>query len=304
MLIAMYVEIDDFVIANRQTIQQLNRELGIVKNNYPTTLSLSEMMTIIIHFQRSGYRTFKTYYTEYVTKRLRDCFPRLVSYQRFVELKPRTLMPLLMFLNRQQQKTRLTGVNIIDSFPLRACRNQRIGQHRVMKGIAQRGRTSMGWFYGMKVHLIVNEHGELVNSRITAGNVADNDARLLHLLTKRLNGLLIGDKGYICGEEKKKLLEKDNRLKLVTKPRANMRRIDYRIDELLWLSKRGVVESSIALIKETFQAEHTRHRSATNCVVNIYAALIAYTYHPTKPSAHVYVESRMISGPTAEVKAA
>ena len=304
MLAAMYVEIDDFVILHRTQIKQANRDLGIVKNDYPTRLSLSETMTIVVYFQQSGYRNFKTYYKEYVMIHLRRAFPDLVSYNRFIELKPRTLLPLMLFLNEKQRTARLTGLNIIDSFPLRACRNQRINAHRVMKGMAQRGRTSMGWFYGMKVHLIINEYGELINCRITPGNVADNNARVLHLLTRHLNGLLIGDKGYICEATKKEMLEKGGRLKIVTKPRRNMKPIDYRIDEWLWLQKRGAVESSIALLKETFQIEHTRHRSATNCMVNTYAALIAYTFHPTKPTVEVRVESRMIGPSPIQTQAA
>jgi hypothetical protein len=56
------------------------------------------VMTIIVLFHSSGYRNFKTFYTEYVVKHLRWAFPRLVSYNRFVELMPSALVPLCGYL--------------------------------------------------------------------------------------------------------------------------------------------------------------------------------------------------------------
>ena len=131
----------------------------------------SELMTILILFQRSHYRTFKAFYTEQVLPHWRDEFPRLVSYGRFVELMPSVLVPLTVYLHTQLGAC--TGVSFIDSTALKVCHNARIGQHRVFALDARRGKTSVGWFYGFKLHLVVNDRGELLAFCLTPGNVDD-----------------------------------------------------------------------------------------------------------------------------------
>ena len=128
-------------------------------------------MTILVSFHRSHYRTFKHYYTEYVAPHLRPYFPTLVSYTRFVELMPRALVPLCCSLHTR--KGRGTGIACIDSTPLGVCHNRRIATHKVFAGWATRGKTSMGWFYGFKLHLIVNDEGELLAFCLTPGHVDD-----------------------------------------------------------------------------------------------------------------------------------
>ena len=94
-----------------------------------------------------------------------------------------------------------TGVSFIDSFSLNVCHNRRIYSHKVFKGIAQRGKTSVGWFYGFKLHIIINHGGEIISFYITSGNVADNNEKVLKKLTQKLFGKLYGDKGYIVRPE-------------------------------------------------------------------------------------------------------
>jgi hypothetical protein len=151
------------------------------------------MMTLIIYFHQSHYRTFKAYYTEHVLISLRAEFPGLVSYTRFVELMPSVLLPLSAYLGTC--RGRCTGFSFVDSTPLAVCENPRIEHHRVFAGLAQRGKNSVGWFYGFKLHLVVNDCGELLACQLTPGNV--DDRKPLSQMAQRLFGKLIGDKGYL-----------------------------------------------------------------------------------------------------------
>src|SRR5262249_48058384 len=96
---------------------------------------MSEVMTIVILFQLSGFRNFKTYYTQHVCVHLRSEFPNLVSYQRMVELQSMTALPLTAFLH-----TRLghcTGISFIDSTPIKVCHNLRIKSNKVFRNLAR-----------------------------------------------------------------------------------------------------------------------------------------------------------------------
>lgn len=174
-------------------------------------------MTIIIHFHRSRYRDFKTYYTQYVQMHLRGEFPNLVSYTRFVELMPTVLLPLCLYL-----KSRLgpvIGIAFIDATALPVCHNRRIGRHKVFDGLAARGKTSMGWFFGFKLHLVVNDCGELLAFYHTPGNV--DDRRPVPRLAARLFGKLFADKEYISQLLADQLLGQD--VQLITGLRKNMK---------------------------------------------------------------------------------
>jgi hypothetical protein len=131
---------------------------------------MSEIMTILIHFHQSNYRNFKAYYLEYVMTHLRNEFPGLVSYNRFVELIPSVIVPLTHYLRHACLGT-CTGITFIDSTTLAVCKNPRIHYHKTFAGLARRGKTSTGWFYGFKLHLIVNDRGELLDFVLTPGNV-------------------------------------------------------------------------------------------------------------------------------------
>jgi hypothetical protein len=139
-------------------------------------------MTIAILFQQSHYWTFKAFYTEPVLRHLRGEFPHLISYSRFVELLPTVLAPLIVYLHTQLGVC--TGVSFIDSTALAVGTNPRIGQHRVYALDAARGKTSVGWFYGVKRHLVSNDRGELLALCLTPGNV--DDRRPVHCLVRRL----------------------------------------------------------------------------------------------------------------------
>ena len=161
----------------------------------PCTMTLTEILTVIVHFHQSDYRTFKRYYTEHVYGHLAADFPRLVSYNRFLELMSEVNTPLLVFLVSLLASP--TTANYVDSTKLVVCHNRRIRRHRVFRGMAARGKSSMGWFYGFKLHLIVNEHGQLVSFIVTPGNTSDTYKGTVTKLAERMVGKLFGDRGYI-----------------------------------------------------------------------------------------------------------
>lgn len=142
------------------------------KYHRDSTMSKAEIMLILILFHDSGYRCLKHFYLEKVCKHMRHLFPKVVSYNRFVELEKEVAIPLALFI-KKVLLGKCTGISFVDSTPLRVCKNQRIHIHKTFKGIAQRGKCSMGWFFGFKLHLICNERGELLNFMITPRDVDD-----------------------------------------------------------------------------------------------------------------------------------
>jgi hypothetical protein len=236
-------------------------------------------MTILIHFHQQRYRDFKTYSTQYVQVHLRAEFPGLVSDTRFVELIPSVLLPLCVYLRTCYGTS--TGIAFIDSTPLAVCHNRRIPQHKGFAHIAARGKSSVGWFYGFKLHVIVNDRGELLSCRLTPGNVDDRSP--VRALVKRVSGWLYGDRGYLSQALTRDLLE-TRKLRLVTKLKSNMKARLLTLSEKLMLRKRSILETIIDQFKNISQIEHTRHRSFTNLAVNILCGLIAYCHQPKKPS--------------------
>ena len=191
------------------------------------------------------------------------------------------VMPLLVFLRRCRLRSS-QGIAFVDSTALKVCHNRRIHAHKTFRGIAQRGKTSMGWFYGFKLHLIVNHQGDLVSVMLTAGNVDDRNLSLMQRLTQHVVGKLFGDRGYISGKLFKALFQRG--LQLVTRIKKNMVNKLMPIMDRVLLEKRAVVESIIDQLKNLCQIEHTRHRSPVHCLGNLFSGLLAYICSPKKPS--------------------
>ena len=281
MLLTLFYEIDNFCKAFVRFWQRFLIKQGLAKRIKPCSLCLSEIMTIVVNFHMSGFRTFKDYYIKYVCQSLSSEFPGLVSYNRFVELMSGALVPLITYLQRCRFG-KVTGISFIDSTTLKVCHNRRIHQHKTFRKIAQRGKTSMGWFYGFKLHLIVNEKGELLSTMLTQGNVDDRNRSLMQTLTKNIIGKLFGDKGYLSSPLFKFLFKRG--VQLITKLKKNMaNKLMPLIDKLL-LRKRALIESINDELKNMCQIEHTRHRSPINFLVNLFSGLVAYTFFPKKPS--------------------
>jgi hypothetical protein len=240
-------------------------------------MRLSEIMTISVLFQYSKFRTFKDFYLSQQAE-LRKYFPTLVSYNRFVELIPRTIFPLFCYLLSLLKNC--SGISFIDSTILTVCHIRRASSHKIFKGVASKGKTSTGWFFGFKLHLVINEKGELLAFQITDGSV--HDLLPVDFLAKSLFGYLFGDKGYLSANVFKRLYDKG--IKLITRIRSNMKNKLMNPWEKLMLRARGVIESVNNRLKYGCQIEHHRHRSRKNFLVNLFGGLIGYQLQPKKPS--------------------
>lgn len=279
-LVSIFCDVDDFCKQfesewRKILIEDLSSDR---KRNRKTELSLSEAMTIAIMFHKTGYRTFKDYYTRFVMCFLKPCFPKLLSYSRFINLMKTCLFPLFVF--SQGCLGQCTGISFIDSTILTVCHARRINSHRVFKNLAKRGKTSTGWFYGFKLHLIINEEGEILAYMLSSGNVDDRTP--VPEFSKDIFGKLFGDKGYISQELFLKLYEKG--IEIITRLKRNMKNKLMNLVDKILLRSRGIIESVNNKLKACCQIEHHRHRSPLNFLVNLVSGIVAYSYDPYKPS--------------------
>lgn len=236
-------------------------------------------MMILIAFHQSCYRNFKTYYQEKVQTEWADAFPGLVSYQRFIEWIPGTLVPMCTYLRSCFGSC--SGISFMHSTALSVCHNRRIERNQVFENVAARGKTSVDCFFGFKLHLVVNDRGELLNIILTPGNT--NDRKPVPQLLQQLFGKVFADKGYVSQKLAKQLLHTAG-IQLVTKLKRKMKQRLMPLNDRLLLRKRSIIETIIDQLKNVSQIEHSRHRSAVNCFVNILGELIAYCHQPKKPS--------------------
>ena len=288
--VAIFCDADDFCKAYEEYCR--NKLLMDKKEVVPKTkMALSEIMTILIMYHLSGYRTFKWYYVNHVMKYQKQDFPNLVSYNRFVEIMKYALVPLLLYTIRARFG-KCSGISFVDSTPLKVCDNHRIHNHRVFSEYAKTGKSSMGWFYGFKLHLIINDEGDILSFCLTSGNVDDRNEAVMNSLTKEIFGKLFADRGYISQKLFEKLLESN--ITLVTRAKKNMKNKLMDFYDRVMLRKRAVIESVNDFLKNICDIEHSRHRSVTNFLVNLVSALAAYYFLPKKPS--VYSSSDMPKG--------
>jgi len=279
-LVALFYLIDEFCKEFEPKWRAERIASGLAQRNKPCRLSLSEILTIIVHFHQSHHRNFKHYYQDYVCTQLRSDFPGVVSYGRFVELMGGMTTPMVALLVSLLVSP--STANYIDSTKLVVCHNRRIRRHKVFKGLAARGKSSMGWFYGFKLHLIVNEHGELVSFFITPGNIPDNNIETVTKLAKRLRGKLFGDRGYISKDLFVALWGQG--VHLVTGIKRNMKNRLLPLMDKIMLRGRSIIETINDQLKNQEQIEHTRHRSPINFGVNLFSGLVAYQLQPKKPN--------------------
>lgn len=272
----IFCVIDDFCkqfeqVQARYLLSNPNR-----KRKRACQMILSEVMTVLVMFHYSHYRTFKDFYINSILARHKHDFPKAVSYNRFVELMPMTFMPFFVFISALSGQK--TGKYFIDATKLPVCHNLRIYRHKVFKDVAKRGKTSTGWFFGLKLHLIFNDKGELMNFRLTSGNV--DDRAVVKEMVEHLKGWLLGDKGYISQKLSDSLINQG--VELITKVKKNMKERILDPIKQYYLDKRGMIETIIDQLKNLLHIDHSRHRSIMNCQINVLGGLLAYIFKPRK----------------------
>jgi hypothetical protein len=280
----IYCDVDDFCKAFKEYCNAHLLPGGKAPKWFPASrMSLSGVTAVILLFHLSGCRCFKWYYKMYVCTVLRKYFPVQVGYNRFVELTGCALLPLLVY-TQGFRRGRCTGISFIDSTFLRVCHNRRIYSHKVFRLRAARGKSSVGWFYGFKLHLVINDCGEICSFCLSAGNIDGRNLDVINRLCREPGGKLFGDRGYISQALFEHLYEQG--VRLITRLRKNMKNKLMNLRDKILLRKRAVTESVNDFLKNICQAEHSRHRSVHNFPVNLFAAISAYSFMPHKPSVH------------------
>jgi hypothetical protein len=287
-VIEIFVAVDDFCkeIASDLHRYQLDQR-GPKSRNRKACLSDSEIITILIAFQSGHFTNFKHFYMHFVGVNLSGYFPSLPSYNRFIELQQRVALPFMLFL-KHKCMGRSRGINFIDSTHMYVCHNRRIHQHMVFRGKAERGQCSLGWFYGFKLHLIINDKGEILSFYLTKGNVDDRNLKVLTKMTENIFGKLFGDRGYVSQALADLLW--GNGVQLVAKPRKNMKHINISQQDRILLRKRALIECVNDELKNICKLQHTRHRCVNNFLINTISALAAYSFFPKKPSLNIIFE--------------
>ncbi len=273
----IFCSIDDFTLIFESVLKKGTISSAKKTRKRKFKMSKGEIMTITILFHLSGFRNFKHYYLFYVQKHLKGEFPETVSYNRFVELMQSNMLALTLFM-KTSCLGEVTGISFVDSTPIGVCNKKRIRNNKVFKGIAEIGKSTMGWFYGFKLHIIVSDKGEILDFMITRANVDDRTPLKTDNFLKKLFGKLYADKGYISKELTALLFEQG--LHLVTGLKRNMKNSLMTMKDNILLRKRSIIETINDQLKNIAQVEHSRHRSFGNFITNLVAGLIAYSFIP------------------------
>jgi len=239
------------------------------KRHREGSLSLAELLTIVLYYYLSPCKDFKNYYLYFLPAKYQNYF-NLVSYSRIVQLWPSLILPLVILIH--QLKGDQTGIYFIDSTKLQICHNKRTGSNRVFGRKAKIGKSSYGWFMGFKLHLIINLKGEIMAIKITKGNASDVSCAAG--LAEGLNGKIFGDKGYISKDLFNKLMHCD--LRILTGIRKDMKNYLLELEDKILLRKRSLIESVFNVLKNKMNLEHTRHRSPINFLVHVIACVVSY----------------------------
>lgn len=275
----LFVFVDDFVKGLEK--DHYTRQLqSSYKKSLPTRipgLSNSEIICILLMFQNSPCRNFKYFYQSFL-QLYQSEFPRLPCYHRFITLMPRIIGHLIILLYSLLSPG--NGTAYVDATSLAVCHPKRISRNKVFKGLAKIGKTTKGWFFGFKLHVIIDLKGNLVRVKLTPGNA--DDRSVIDQMTQNMTGLLFGDKGYISKKLFLKLYKRG--LKLVTGLKKTMKNILQPLHEKILLCKRSLIKTVFDYLKNKLMLEHSRHRSPLNMMLHVISTLIVYQLKPSKPS--------------------
>jgi hypothetical protein len=272
---ALYCNVDDFIKNSGSNLPSINSSKS--KPGTKNYLTISEVLTILISFYGDSYDCFKHYYKEVILESHKEDF-KLVSYEHFTKLTGQALPFLTVLMNNLLEQC--NGISCIDSTSIAVCKNYRIYSHKVFAGFAARSKTTKGWFYGLKLHLIINSAGGLVKASFSSGN--KDDRKHFRSMTEGIFGKIFGDRGYLSKELFNDLWSQG--IELVTGLKKGMKNYLMPITDKLFLLKRVLIETVIGRIKLLNKFEHSRHRSPVNAFSHMIACLINYQLLPNKPS--------------------
>ncbi|MBV8453662.1 MAG: IS982 family transposase [Deltaproteobacteria bacterium] len=276
-LTEVFCEVDDFCQAFDAQWKVHLLGSGAAPRGPKPGLAVSEIITLLLVLHSAGFKYLKNFYQGFAMPMLRPGFPAMPCYEQFVTIQKRAFVPLLFFLLSRMGKT--TGIYYIDSTSLPVCDNHRLYRHKTFAGLARRGKTSRGWFFGFKLHLVFNHLNQIVACKLTPGHL--HDTQPVPQLTKHLLGKLFADKCYLGKQLAHALLGRG--LTLFTRIRKNMKALPRALPDKLLLKARNMAETIIGTIKQFSSLNLPKHRLPLNAFLHLLATITADQINPIKP---------------------
>lgn len=271
-LIEIYCYVDNFI----KRIQEKNVNIG-----RPGVLNISSYITLSIFKNMYGIKTNKQLY-EFTKQYLQKDFPKLPSYQQFNDGISRYWRYSIALLYCMTRSIRANGhdVHFVDSTALPVCKILREKYAKLFKGIAKKSKSTMGWFYGFKLHLIINQNMEIEAIKFSDANthdltVLDGD------FIDQIKGFLVGDKGYLS--KKKSQILSTQGILLFTKQRKNAQtKLPATRQQLRFIRQRLKIEATFHLLKNNFSLVSSFARSIQSYFANVCTSLLAYSISKAK----------------------
>lgn len=276
----LFCLIDDFCIQFKPVYFESLKESGTRQRSRQAFLELSEVIFLAVWSHLSGFKTFKQFIV-FIQLYHRKDFKYLPCYARINALVNQYADAIIAFFEAIRTKTKPDHICLMDSTPLRVCKNIRISRHKTFKEKASRGKSSTGWFYGFKLHLMVNRACEIVSALVTTGKTADIQVAYPLFHMNKFKGKLFADRGYISQFHRQ--FFKKQGCELITRTRSNMATTPLNKEDEHYMCQRNLLETVNGKLKEGLGLEHSRHRSWKGYMAHIYATLIAYQCTAIKP---------------------
>lgn len=258
------------VLDDLAALLQLNKQIAGRK----PSLNLAEIATISLIRSEYTIRTWIGVYRLLKEKYTRDF--KLPAYKNFVLLMNRNAKLILVLINVLLQINRKEAgtIKIIDSTDIPVCKNIRINRHKVMKRVASRSKTSLGWFYGLKLHALTDLSGNILELRFTTGSV--NDRIVLDAFLEKLHdSIVLADAGYISPQLETKARKNGNIL--LTCLRKNMKKLASFLDICL-LNLRPRIETLFSLLKERLGLITSLPRSVDGYLAHYIHVIFGYLF--------------------------
>ncbi|OTG73250.1 IS982 family transposase [Acinetobacter sp. ANC 4169] len=266
----LFCVIDDFFLKFEATYWKFLKQSNHCLRSRKAQLSISEIIFIAIWYKCSHFNNFKAFFS-WLKQDRSHLFKSLPCYQRMIHLINMHQLALHA-LHVAVMKAQDSQYLWIDSTTLPVCKNQRIQRHKSLAKIASRGKSSMGWLYGCKLHIVMNQLGEIVCSALSNGDVAS--IKMVEQLVEGLQAKLYADRGYISQELKSKLKEQD--IDLITYHRKNMKSVELPESDEYHLKQRNKIETLFSLLKGQYNLVTSKARCMSGFLSGIYASLCAY----------------------------
>ena len=269
-LTELYALISDLLIRLSKNFLE---DKDLVKRGPNPQLSPAEIITISLLSLRYSMN-FKRFYHDVLQKQYNKDF-RLVSYDRFLQIQKSVFVQSCLILDvLMANNIAVTNKAFVDSSPMPLCKNARRYKCKAMQEVAKPSKNCHGWFYGLKIHLVTDDNGKILNFKITPANT--DDRKPVMKLVKNMNiDFLCGDKGYISSELTKKLLLEKN-ISLITYPRKGMKNNFVFEDHLKLLRRRPIIETVFGQLKEQYRLVLNKCRSNFGIAKTIVFAILGH----------------------------